>query len=83
MQVWMAAKVYDVSASSWECIGIFSSREKALAVCTQDNHCCVRFELDQDATNIHEFLVCTLACPDGEICGDMRRLEKLVQSLKA
>lgn len=64
MELWVAAHWTD-DARGWECQGVFSSKEKALAVCAQLGDCAVRFELDENCTEKTKFLVCTQENPEG------------------
>jgi hypothetical protein len=64
MHVWIAARLTN-DERGWECNGVFSTKEKALAVCKDEVSMAVEFVLDEDATEITEFLVCTPDRPEG------------------
>jgi hypothetical protein len=47
MKLWIVADVKSEDGSVWELLGVFDSSEKAVAACTQWNHCVWSTELNQ------------------------------------
>jgi hypothetical protein len=55
-EVWVVARLLpQQSKDAWELDGVYDTKEAALAMCRDENTAAVRFELNKDYRDIHEF----------------------------